>query len=190
MFRFFAWGGLLALLALAGCGNTAQLVEFARGASQARDLNTRVAEMANTTFDTMPDAGSVNYIGNAGVVYSRNGRDVTLLGTATVTANFADQMIAGRIEQMSGGTGASDLRDYAGELTIAGQIGVRRPNSFDVMLGGTLTGAGQTIVLSGPLRGDFRGSEAQAIVAISNGQMHGTVNGADAPVRVRLTAER
>lgn len=182
---------LLALFScLVACGQVADLIQYADSASEAQDRKTRVADLANTSFVSMPVAGSVSYGGHASVVYVQNGTEVALLGQATVTANFTNQMISGQIDQVFGGTGLSDLQNYDGILAFDGQIGVRRPNSFDAVIAGTLADGGQTITVDGPLAGDFRGMGAQAVSAITNAQMLATVNGIEVPLRVRVTAEQ
>ncbi len=181
---------LIFTLLLAGCGQVADLIEYADSASEAQDLNAQVAGLDPTSFVAMPEAGSVIYTGHAAVVYDQGGQQIALLGQAAVTANFTDQLLSGRIDQVFGGTGAADVQHFTGALTFDGQIGVRRPNSFDAVLTGQLSGHGQTVALSGPLWGDFRGNAAQALTAVTHGPGLATVNGAEVPVRVRVTAEQ
>jgi hypothetical protein len=182
---------LLALFScLVACGQVADLVQYADTADEAQDRNARVANLANTSFVSMPVAGSVIYGGHASVVYVQNGTEVALLGQAVVTANFTNQMISGQVDQVFGGTGLTDLQNYDGVLTFDGQIGVRRPNSFDAVIAGTISGGGQVIAVDGPLIGDFRGMGAQAVSAITNAQMLATVNGIEVPLRVKVTAEQ
>ena len=177
-------------LLLASCGQVAELIQYADSASEAQDLNHRVSELSHSSFNSMPVAGTVSYTGHASVVFIQNGAEVGLLGQAIVTADFTNAQISGRIDEVFGGTGLSDLQSYGGELIFDGQIGVRRPNSFDAVILGQLSGGGQTIAVNGPLMGDFRGMGGQAISAITNAQMQATVNGVEAEVRVRVTAER
>ena len=176
-------------LLLCGCGQLTELVQYAGTASDAQDRNDRVAALANTGFAVMPVTGSVSYAGHASVVYAQNGAEVALLGQANVTANFDTGAVAGRVDQVFGGSGLSDLQNYAGALTFDGQIGQRRPNSFDATIAGVLTAPGRAIAVNGPLLGDFRGGGAQALVAMTTGQTVTTVNGATVPVRVRIAAE-
>lgn len=185
---FLRFRRLVVFALLCGCGDVSELIQYADSASEAQDLNRRVAALANTAFVSMPDAGSVSYTGNATVVYVQNGVEVGLLGQANVTADFGTGLVAGSADGFFGGTGPSDLQSYTGALTFAGQIGVRRPNSFDAVISGDLSGQGQTIAIDGPLMGNFRGPGAQAMSAVTNAQMASTINGIDVPVRIRVTA--
>lgn len=182
---------LLALvLGMAACGQLVDLVQYAGSASEAQDLNARVASLANSSFASMPDRGSAEYVGHASVVFDQNGAEVALLGRANVTADFANARISGQVDDVFGGTGLSDLQNYAGELRFDGQIGVRRPNSFDAVIAGELSAGAQTIAVNGPLLGNFRGTGAQALTAITTAQTLAFVNGTAAPVRVKITAEQ
>lgn len=185
---FLRFCRLVVFALLCGCGDVSESIQYADSASQAQDLSRRVAALANTAFVSMPDAGSVSYTGHATVVYVQSGVEVGLLGQANLTADFGTGRVAGSADGFFGGTGPSDLQSYTGALTFAGQIGVRRANSFDAVISGDLSGQGQTIAVTGPLLGQFRGAGAQAIMAATTEQLAATVNEKPVPVRVRIIA--
>ena len=176
-------------LGLTACGGIADAVEYGGNVRAAQDRNARVAALAITSFESMPDAGSVSYAGHASLAYVVDGAEAILLGNASVTADFSSDTVSGRAVDFFGGTGISDVQDYAGALTFEGTIGERRPNSFDAALNGTLSGGGQSFVLSGPLLGNFRGPGGQAISAITNQELEAALNGDPVMVRVKVTAE-
>jgi hypothetical protein len=184
------WIGLIAALLLTGCGGVMDALEYADLAQEAQGRNARVAELANTSFASMPDTGSVSYTGHASLAYSTGGAEVILLGNASVVADFGSDVISGQADHFFGGTGISDVQDYDGALAFDGVIGLRRPNSFDAVIEGAISGGGQSFVLSGPLLGDFRGQGGQAISAITNAELEATLNGEPVMVRVKVTAER
>ena len=184
------WAGLAILLVLTGCGGLADRIEFAGNVQAARDRTDRVLGMASAAFVSMPVAGSVEYTGHAALVFGPPAAEIMLLGETRVTANFDTARVTGQVDNFFGGTGAADVRDYAGSLTIAGDIGLRRPNSFDAAIAGSVSGGGQTIVLDGALLGDFRGTGGRAIVAATTPVLEATINGDPGRVRVRLIVEQ
>jgi outer membrane murein-binding lipoprotein Lpp len=50
------WIGLIAVLLLAGCSGVMDALEYADLAQDAQGRNARVAELANTSFASMPDS--------------------------------------------------------------------------------------------------------------------------------------
>ena len=106
--------------------------------------------MPLTPATDMPVTGVALYAGFATLAYTQAGGDVALLGQATLTAKFADQVVSGQITDVFGGTGPTDLQAFAGQLTIDGQIGSRRPNGFDAVVSGQLSGAGTTLAPDRP----------------------------------------
>lgn len=175
---------------LVGCGRMAELVQYAGSADAAQDLQGRVAALPQTPLADMPVTGSVDYAGFATLAYSHAGADVGLLGQASLTANFASQLVFGQIAEVFGGTGATDAQAFSGQLTVNGQIGLRRPNGFDAAVSGQLSGGGRILALTGPLRGEFRGADAAALFAISTGQMQAQLNGEDVLLQVRVMVEQ
>jgi hypothetical protein len=154
------------------------------------DANTGAVGLPNTAFDKMPAAGKATYTGYALVGVNRNGADPTgpkldLQGTATLSADFAANAISGQATNFVGTsvgtqnptTGEYPLtgpaQTYAGTINVtngcigvaAGCANVTRPNQFSAGFGGTLTGEGNTVDLSGSLLGDFKGSPIAGVAA-------------------------
>lgn len=162
---------------------------------------TGATAMADTT--TMPTSGTATYNGYALVGANRLGQvsgapKVGVEGTATLTADFANNTVAGSATNFVGGdvgsqnttTGkfpiTSAITAYPGTITISnGCIGtngcslVTRPNQMQADFSGTLTGV-HTITTSGQLLADFKGTPIQGI-AVTGGTINTTVDGTAVP---------
>lgn len=117
---------------------------------------------SNTAFvapliEGMPDSGTAFYDGLVRVDLNTTGADTILFGQARVEADFDAQSLSGDVSDVVGRDSGGDVAAYAGDLALTnGDIGVNRPNDFTLDYGGTLTGNGETIALSGTLAGDFK----------------------------------
>lgn len=169
------------------------------------DTNTGSTGLPNTAFTGMPASGTATYNGYALLAINRDATvsgqpRLGVEGTATMTADFANHAISGSATNFVGGsvtgqdpttgyyTPAGPANYYAGTIQItngcigntAGCSGVTRPNQYSAQFSGALNGEGNSIVTSGSLLGDFKGTPIQGVTAITQTATT-TVNGTVLP---------
>lgn len=183
---------LVGLLALSGCQSSTGPVpepSFTQEATSFVDTGTQLNGVFNTAFKGMPVTGTARYAGQSGMVMtSAAGDDYLFLGDAAMLADFQNATMTGTLGSfrgviLPGGAGpAGAVTDYAGTIVLTnGAIGVARPNDFDADFGGTLTGGGNVIFVTGDIYGDFKGTPIRAVMGSSSAggliPPSGTING-------------
>ena len=169
----------LACLLLAACGGGGGLVgdspvapsetlsalDLAR---QTRATLRRTTTLPGTAFTAMPDSGTATFTGIGAVGVDVDSRDVlAVIGDATLTADFANRSLRGRIDGLRAlregdGTGPQVV-GVDGAIDIGGRssIGQGVPNDAAARYRGQIAiEDGPTLDLRGRLEGKFRGTIA------------------------------
>ena len=170
------------------------------------DKYTGATGLPNTAFVHMPTKGTAIYKGYALVAVNRNNASpglprLSLEGTATLNVDFAKGAASGAATNFVGGasgnlntvTGAYIFTAppiaYPGTISITnGCIGiangcgsVTRPNQLQANFSGTLKGGGNTLVTSGRLLADFKGTPIQGVAVSGDPSIATTINGVAMP---------
>lgn len=132
-----------------------------------------IDSLAGTRFSAMPDAGTAQFEGIAGLVIDRNPRadvdDYSLLGDAALTADFGAGTLTGSVTNMVSMQGnvlnptPNRLEDVGGRINIGNvfsQIGGEgmNPNEFDGNYSGLVTLNDETYRINGSFAGRFQGT--------------------------------
>ena len=192
------WAGLLALTALGGClglpseqeivdaiaERAEERLEEARetagnggdGAAAQRDngrvfaeARNRIGPMPGTGFSAMPVTGTAGFEGAARLAIEPAGPGVerVYVGRAILGVDFGSSGMAGRINEFER---RDNGRTVDGMLILRdGEVGVTRPNDFELGMSGTLIEDGRRFSVSDRLRGDFRGTPIKGAVARGSG---------------------
>jgi len=191
----------VAALLLAGCGGGGGTLgqnppqDFLTAKTAYEAVEGRLAARSNTAYvppfiEGMPSSGTATYRGYVFADLQTPSQNTELYGQATITANFAPSggTMSGTASNFFGKDNSGAEASYAGQLTFSnGVINVDRKNDFDLNYSGTLTGNGDTVVLSGKIDGDFKGDPIRGIYGTDT--MTGTVNGTGYPGNLILVAE-
>lgn len=204
-------------LALAGCGGgsgsdgSADPV-YAERIDAAVLLADEVGSLFNTGFTgqpgEIPATGSATFSGYAVAMFDDAatselaetldpdaGFRLLLVGTATLSADFAQRTITGEATDFFGEeNGDGRYGDYAGTVAFRdGEIGVTdpkgtsAPNDIRFRYEGSLTGQGNDVALSGDAEGKFKGTPIRGLVAA--GQDDNVLNGSPTPSFFGVVAE-
>ncbi len=168
--------GPLALL-LAACSSgtdaptlTAAQTSFNQTAASAATLQANIKAMPPLTV--MPNSGSANFAGYAGLTYTNAAAQRTeLLSLANLSANFGTSKVTGSLATFVGGTvtdpktnSIANPLPYIGNLTLAnGTIGPG--NALTANVSSTLTTIGQKVVVNSTVKGGFVGNPLQGVEA-------------------------
>ena len=171
-------------------------------ASRATLYNDATADLAarhNTAFvgpdviEGIPDSGEVDFLGLLYVNADTPGNATELYGQANLTANFSSSTMSGTLTDFFGTdrTGAEDA--YSGTLAVTnGAIGkpaLAQVNDFAFDYGGTLTGNGESVALSGTIDGKFKADPMRGLLG-SDGSPTLQIDGDPFAAEVNLTAVR
>lgn len=174
--------GVVGVIGLAGCGGSGS-TSFADAFAARSDANNamlgRLNSKPNTSFVGMPTVGSATYNGYA-VIKHTNGviDDAQFLGDAQITADFGAGTVSGQASNFEGWHNDGPLGSYAGTVTLSGGvIGMSRPNDLGAFINGTLVQGPDTIVISGGMFGDFKGTPILGAVTQIDAQSTMTING-------------
>lgn len=160
---------VMALAALAGCeeftfeeepSTEEELYEGLQDATLA--LREEIAGVAITDVADLPAEGSATYDGTALIALNApagGGVASELIGTATVTADFAAATVSGNADGFYGTVNGSEVGAYEGELFLSmGGIDTSGTgNQVTADANGVLQGGGDTLVIDGTVTGNFLG---------------------------------
>lgn len=168
--RWRATGWTLAgMVLLGGCGeftftDTPTTDEEAFAALQAETVALRedVAGLTATTPTMLPATGAAQYDGTALIALDPVGGAASeLIGTATITADFAARTVAGQADGFVGTAAGADVTTFGGTLFLSGgAIDTTGGDQIGAGLNGTLQGGGDTLVVDGSVEGNFLGDPA------------------------------
>ena len=186
-----------AALALAGCGSTETISagnDFRDRIDANADLASEVAGLPTATAAEVPVTGSATYDGYATVVIDTDVAETSLVGDATLVADFAGDTIEGTLDDFVGTVDGGAIRDYDDSLAVSdGDLRVATAAGFGADVNGVLEGGGDTIGVDGSIFGNLRSSptrDVAALSAISAGGTDFTVNGTEYGGLLTIVAER
>ncbi len=195
------WCAVAALGALQACGSTGQDQATHEEIGEAYNDNRqdmidavdRLSLHSVTSEANLPTSGSATFEGQAAIVVGNPaGPDLSLVGDATVTADFGDGAISGRATDFLGTdeTGIS-ADEYDGTLNLSGgRIGAGGSSDVSGELSGTLASENHVVVIDAPVQGEFYGNPDIVGVALYGEGGIATVDGLFAPGSVGIVAER
>jgi hypothetical protein len=150
----------------------------------------RLSARSNTAFvapfiEGMPSDGTATYEGILFVELDTAALATELYGVARVSADFKESTMSGGVTNFFGTDRNGSEAPYTGSVALSnGDIGVTRPNDFDLDYNGSLNGNGEIVLLSGTLDGDFKADPIRGILARDTSP---TANIGGTPVTGRLS---
>ena len=146
----------------------------------------------STDEKDMPTQGTATYNGIGSVAFVTSNAAFMALGNVELRVNFGNSMITGTMDNFIGRDPSVVEQAYSGTLVALGDIGsgTLNGNRFALVVGGSLTGPGQTILVNNDLFGGFRGTDYRTILATTNSGDTITVNGVAVPGQVLIIADR
>ena len=153
-----------------GDGGTTPPVDYSQYQSELATLQSSWLTVPATDPLTLPLSGSATFTGVLQMAIETSAGELGVAGRLDLTSSFATNTI--------GGTATAFVDENAvaltGSLAITGGVLNRAANTaveytYGANLDGTLTGGGETFVLSGDLSGDFAGTNYLATTGIVAG---------------------
>lgn len=185
-----------AALSLAACDVvlTETDLEYTDRFDDYQALAADVAALPLTSAARMATIGSATYTGAAAIELDTAGPDSTLIGDATMFADFGGDSIRGRLDNFVGVVNGQTARDYNGALLVTGgDLGVGvLPSQFGANVDGTLFGS-DVIDVNGSIIGNFRDEPVRNVAALSaftSGGTAFTLNGAPVGGIMSIVADR
>ena len=136
---------------------------------QYRAQTTRVLGSAATgapgispSVGAMPAQGLAQFEG-FGSLRVEQGQGLVLFGDARLVVDFGTSQVSGGMDRFFGSASTSAVVDYDGVITITGQ---HADQVLQLDYAGALTGADQTLVVTGQMQGAFLGDPVVAISAL------------------------
>ncbi len=157
------------------------------------DTEARLLVLADTSEANLPTSGSATYEGQAGVFLDNPvGLDRSLVGDATVTADFRQGTISGQATDFIGTDEVGlNVDEYDGTLSLSsGQIGTSSPSGASSVLSGTLTSEDHVVAIDAQVQGGLVGNPDVEGVALYGTGGIATVDGQFASGLVGIVAER
>lgn len=162
-------------IALSACGGTSQAVEtvsqrenFAAALVANRELANTVENFETTTGKNMPTSGSATFDGTTNIYVARGGgeRSFTLVGDASLAANFAGGSVTGNLNnfvaRVENTTGTTTYHDATGGIVIGGRYSEIGDDDdlhfFDADYRGTVGFGNSNLAFNGELGGVFVGN--------------------------------
>jgi hypothetical protein len=166
--------GPLALLLCACGGTTTKDATLSNAQAYAQTAASATALQSNLNalppLATMPTSGTATFAGYAGLTYTNTAAQrAELVGTANLSADFANSSITGSLTNFIGGTvtdpktnSITNPLPYVGSLKLAnGTIGPG--NAATANVSGKLTTVGLTVNVNSTVKGGFVGNPLQGV---------------------------
>ena len=155
---------------LTACSDIKGAIEFADQNDDFDDRYDALNARSTTAYSAIPDAGTATYRGEARLGAGTDAAGVVLIGDASITVDFSDGDVTGRLSSFGGFDRSEEYSDYSGALTFeGGQIGVDKPNDVQATIEGTLVGEDHSLDVDAAFRGDFRGTPIRGILGNTQG---------------------
>jgi hypothetical protein len=192
------WCAVVALGALQACGSTGGGSEapedlgaiYNDNREDLLETHDRLVALSTTSEANLPTSGSATFEGQAGI-YLDTALDLSLVGDATVTADFGQGTISGQATNFIGTEGGFTADEYDGTLNLSGgRIGTGGPSDASGILSGTLTGGGHVVTIDAQMQGGFVGNPDVAGLVLDSTGGTATVDGFLTPGGVGIVAER
>ncbi len=200
MMRSMMLGGGLVFALMSGCSSIQDAIDSAEDdvdevqateayAGLQEDLATSLIGLAelDPTLDTdLPLNGSATYAGQAEILMDTPTRETNLVGTSSLTADFATGDVTGTMDGFYGSIDGAEIAKVDGELVVSyGEIDSSFDDEVYVEVDGALSGADDVLVVDASLVGGFLGDPVvldeapEGLLITSTNASEFELNGAD-----------
>ncbi len=163
--RKMAIGAGLAILTLTGC----EEFTFTEETTTAEDsylalqddttaIRSQLDLLDTTDIASLPLTGTATYDGTALIALTTPTRDSELIGNASITADFATDILSGQMGGFYGSIDDGEVEAFDGNITISkGLIDRTDTTVIDAKVDGTLVGSTDVLDVNATLNGNFLG---------------------------------